>query len=90
MMNFKDFKKLKNLPIQKWMKYLFFATIIVLLNNWIKNKKKEKENKKNTFRNIMSLFFIFNICEYIPSLISNSIYNGIGYSLGSSIVTSLI
>ena len=87
---------LKKIPIEKWIKYLLYATIIIFLNNWIQNKKQNKQTKLNIFiskksiANIISLFIIFLICERIPSLISNSLFNGIGYSLGNNLVSSLI
>tara|TARA_B100001094_G_scaffold299755_1_gene324697 strand:- start:1651 stop:1914 length:264 start_codon:yes stop_codon:yes gene_type:complete len=80
---------LKNIPVSKYIQYIIYSIIIILLNNYI-HKKTTKYTKIKTIKNILSLFIIFLICENLPVLLSNSIFNGMGYSLGSSLLMNLI
>ena len=82
---------MNKLLTKKYVKFCLYSIVIITIKTLVTKKKQEPINWKQISKEIsMTTVFLYVIDRYLPDIISNSVLNGIGYSLGTSIFNFLI
>ena len=75
----------------KFVQFCIYSIVIIIIKTLVTKKKQEPIKWKQILKEIsMTTLFLYVIDRYLPDIISNSVLNGIGYSLGTSIFNFLI
>ena len=75
----------------KFVQFCIYSIVIIIIKTLVTKKKQEPIKWKQILKEIsMTTLFLYVIDRYLPDIISNSVLNSIGYSLGTSIFNFLI
>jgi len=75
----------------KFVQFCIYSIVIIIIKTLVTKKKQEPIKWKQILKEIsMTTLFLYVIDRVLPDIISNSVLNGIGYSLGTSIFNFLI
>ena len=75
----------------KFVQFCLYSIVIITIKTLVSKKKQEPINWKQISKQIfMTTLFLYVIDRVLPDIISKSVLNSMGYSLGTSIFNFLI